>query len=570
MIANVFVLGFIILMALLWSKYGLFSALLHFIYVIIAGAVAFGLWEVTAEALLSVELLANNAWGTALALVFTITLLLLRIASDKFAKQNMHFLPQLDSAGGLIFGALSGIVTTGVLILGCFPYLHFSEAQPLNYGPYILSNGVPVERQNQDKEAIGGLWIPVDQWVNDLYMTLSDGAFSPINSNGTTLASTRVDLKVQASMYHTDADVLTKLPVPNEAYKITGVFTTNLSEIKIANNEISEYFKLREGFTKLVMVETTWQRMKQISDKDRIFRLYPTQASIVGDTNATSNEHVEYKPICFTSQVNANHYLTLIDDNGDVAWVISNDNKINFLFLTKDEFQAKHILVSNTRKSIDKISKDSASILKVLEYTPFNQASPQSQRPANEKLPRENNGVELTNQIGVTFNRSGQSLLTYSEYDRKGKKFYHLESGDTQFSLKEGIHKSVRGRNQIRTLTPSTKFVWVRTELDAKKAIGQFKEVLQNAQQNFRMELIEEGKSSIAPVGYLVLKKNRTVILKVGQEIKEAAELPWQSIESDDKIYLFFSVPVGTHIVKYNKAPGESLDIDLKAFPLSK
>ena len=572
MIANFFVLGFILLMALLWSKYGLFSALIHLVCVLVAGTVAFATWEIVAEAFLSIELLANNAWGTAIALVFSITLLILRVISDKVAKQNMHFAPQLDSAGGFVLGALSGVITTGIIITACFPFLHFPEAKPLGYGPYILNSGKVEERKNQDGEAIGNLWIPVDQIVNDLYMSLSDGAFTPTFGDGTTLYSTRVNLKVQASMYHTDADLYTKLAVPDEAFEIVKIYKANVDELNIQNNEIKKEFEGRDRFTKVIVVETKWQRLKQISDSDRTFRLYPTQSSIVGNTNDADNNHVEYKPICYTSQVNNNHYITPLNDNGDVAWMRQNNDMIRFVFLTTDEFQAKNLLVSNTRKSIniESITSDPTAVEDVLALTPFNQASTQADAGDTSKLPREDNGVEVTNKLPIRFSRAGATRLNYFPYKRGKRDMYYLDSGTTEFNTKEGAHKSVKGRNVITELKPGAKTVWVRTSMEAKQAKSLFKKVLQNAERTFRISLVEQGGGTISPVGYVIVKKTRDVLLNIGDEITAASQLPWGNIESGDMIHLFFSVPVGTHLVKYNKAPGEIIDIDLRAFKKEK
>ena len=56
-LSNILIIGFVVLIAYWWANQGVFSALLHLIAVILAGAVALAVWEP-----LTTVLLTGNAF----------------------------------------------------------------------------------------------------------------------------------------------------------------------------------------------------------------------------------------------------------------------------------------------------------------------------------------------------------------------------------------------------------------------------------------------------------------------------------------------------------------------------
>ncbi|MEM1184071.1 MAG: hypothetical protein AAGI53_03610 [Planctomycetota bacterium] len=172
MIMNFFALGLLLLMTYLWMARGLWSALIHFVCTLIAGAVAFGLWEVVAYFFLSISpdrgflsFLEGIAWGAGLLLPFVVTLGVTRVIADSAVPGNVKNAKPLEYAGGIICGAGSSAITVGILVIA-IGYTRvgssFMGFRPVDYTEQRAAGVGSLERS-------GGLWIPVDSLVAGLY-----------------------------------------------------------------------------------------------------------------------------------------------------------------------------------------------------------------------------------------------------------------------------------------------------------------------------------------------------------------------------------------------------------------
>ncbi|MCE7969668.1 MAG: CvpA family protein [Leptolyngbya sp. PLA3] len=183
MIFNLLTLGLVALIAYMWSIKGFFSSFLHMLCVFVAGAVAFGLWEPVSILLLNwapqkgmLASVAGNAWGLGLALPFVIVLLLSRIAMDKIAPANVQQTTLGDYIGGGVCGAVTGIITMGILVIS-LGSLRFSNStmgmgyMPINYTKERATGGGSLVYD-------GRLLVPVDKLTGMLYSHLSLAAFS--------------------------------------------------------------------------------------------------------------------------------------------------------------------------------------------------------------------------------------------------------------------------------------------------------------------------------------------------------------------------------------------------------
>src|SRR5438045_2589183 len=110
--------------AYVWCLRGFFSALLHLACVIVAGAVAFGLWEPVGYLLLgsspdrgTFSFVSGVAWAAALVFPFVIILAILRAAIDKILPANAQCEATVDYVGGGVCGLASGVICAGILVL---------------------------------------------------------------------------------------------------------------------------------------------------------------------------------------------------------------------------------------------------------------------------------------------------------------------------------------------------------------------------------------------------------------------------------------------------------------------
>src|SRR5438477_11176095 len=106
----------------IWLTRGFFSALLHMVCVIAAGAIAFAFWEPLAYFLLG-RFTTNSGlqgviWAISLVLPFAAALALIRVGFDKMIPWNVAVNDIANYIGGGVCGVISGIITAGILILG--------------------------------------------------------------------------------------------------------------------------------------------------------------------------------------------------------------------------------------------------------------------------------------------------------------------------------------------------------------------------------------------------------------------------------------------------------------------
>jgi len=125
MIMSLVAIAIVALITYLWVLQGFFSALLHLLCVIIAGAIAFAFWEPMAYAILEnvdgnkgfLSFLPGMAWGVSLVVPFAVSLAILRLITDKLvrAKAQLDRLP--DFLGGGVCGFISGTITAGITVM---------------------------------------------------------------------------------------------------------------------------------------------------------------------------------------------------------------------------------------------------------------------------------------------------------------------------------------------------------------------------------------------------------------------------------------------------------------------
>ena len=167
----------------LWMTRGFFSALLHLICTVVAGAIAFAVWEPFAYALLGMDtsggitlFLHSSAWAIALFVPFAVSLAILRITVDSLVRANVKVHPAAEYVGGGVCGLLAGVVTSGILVLS-IGFLR-AEDRLFGYKPIDFAGAGYVQRTEK-------LWVPTDKIVATMYGTLSRTTLRTENNLGT-------------------------------------------------------------------------------------------------------------------------------------------------------------------------------------------------------------------------------------------------------------------------------------------------------------------------------------------------------------------------------------------------
>lgn len=151
---NLFAIAVVGGIAYLWMVRGYFSAMLHMCCVLVAGAIAFGAWEPLADLILTkaptrgfLTVLRDSAWAIALIGPFSVSLAILRPIVDKMLPLNAQVDSLVNYVGGGACGAVSGLVTAGILVMG-IGMLRL-DANLWGYQPLSVSSKGSIERADR-------------------------------------------------------------------------------------------------------------------------------------------------------------------------------------------------------------------------------------------------------------------------------------------------------------------------------------------------------------------------------------------------------------------------------------
>lgn len=154
-----------------WANQGAFSALLHLLCVIVAGAVALAFWEPLTFAIMRGSFFDDYAWGVTLVVVFVVTLLILRVALDKIAPANMKFPNWVNLSVGGAAGAASAVLSLGILLIGAGHVQSRSNLMGWRGWSRSRTQSSMIRPRNS-------LWVPVHKLTSDFYDLLSVTSFS--------------------------------------------------------------------------------------------------------------------------------------------------------------------------------------------------------------------------------------------------------------------------------------------------------------------------------------------------------------------------------------------------------
>lgn len=163
MILSLIAALFVLLVAAFWAFQGVFSSAIMLFETIAAVMIAFGFYEPLAAFL--ADKIPEYHSAVALVLIFVVTLVLLRLATDKLIAGNVQFPLPVDRAGGALLGLLTGLLVIGMALIG---------VQMLPVGPELLGfQRIPP----QTPKARNTVWLNPDGFTIGLVNLLSSGRF---------------------------------------------------------------------------------------------------------------------------------------------------------------------------------------------------------------------------------------------------------------------------------------------------------------------------------------------------------------------------------------------------------
>lgn len=212
---NLAVIAIILGLAYFWAGQGLFSSLIHFVCVFIAGAVAFAVWEPLVYGLL-IGMRDDVAWTLGLLAPFTATLAVLRVATNKLVASNLDFDDTTNFVGGGFFGLLSGVLTAGLIVIS----IGFLRLPPdfLGYKPADWDNTGSVDARNGSN-----LWAPADMITARVYEQLSLGTLG----SASPLAQRLPDVHIQAGLLRTTYEGQSRTTLKPEDVSVVSRYTVS-------------------------------------------------------------------------------------------------------------------------------------------------------------------------------------------------------------------------------------------------------------------------------------------------------------------------------------------------------
>ncbi|MEM1445484.1 MAG: hypothetical protein AAGF84_05465 [Planctomycetota bacterium] len=561
MILNLLVIAFVVGMGVLWATYGLFSALIHLAMAIAAGAIAFAVWEpVTVNFLL--PYIPHYAWSVGLILPFAVALLLLRIGADKLVTGNMKFPGLVDQILGGVVGAVSGVISAGVLIIG-LSFLPMPLAF-LQFQPYeVKANGTVDVYEGTDNSA--SLWIPVNQVVARLYNQLSVRGFS----SGRPMAQVQPDVLRTAGtfrlgrFYDENATLVAQPDTLSVAWTVT-----HDGELPEGLDADTAQWLSTDAFTKtgdrIVVVNTMWidePADNATFDSDNILRVPPYQAQLVADDGGTFER---YLPVGWTkpSQIVAGREFWRVETNQSIASALTPPAEIAFVYAIPESAEPEFIELRNVRLPLndDALPEGDKPLLAALG-TPAGTAVVEDAGPIENPEAAEAIGekVGFSNHEPIGLEQTPRLPRPVSPNDATG---LDIQDGFV-VGGKDRTDKSARGGASAGEIGIPDALRPIRLSIRPLSAAGQVGLGAGSTEAAIWLEAANGSK--FTAIGYSWMSGREQEIAV--QTIERTTDLPLNQFKDEDTLYLYFQVPPNIPLVKYHVGDQSYFEIDWTVHP---
>ncbi|MEM6458659.1 MAG: hypothetical protein AAF710_04640 [Planctomycetota bacterium] len=553
MILNLIIVAFVLGMAVMWATYGLFSALLHLLVVVVAGALAFAFWELWVYSLL-MGVMPTYAWGVGLVLPFAVLLIGLRLAVDRLVRGNVKFPRLADQIVGGAVGATSGALTAGVAVIG----IGFLPLPPAIGGvqPYeVFTDGSVAPKEG------GGLWLKVDSLAAGFYGRLSVGAFR----SATPLAyylpgpDKRAVVHRLAKFYDPNQSLVANPETVRVADE--GQLIFNQDRLPGVGGEVNDYLaaqRNRVAGGPIVAVQTQWENADGTAtyDGDKILRVPPTQVRLLVGRGNRPWEMLA--PVGFSRP----------GPDGDPVFYRVNDNRIfassagfpnidiTWFFAVPRDAEARFLVVRNTRLPLPEARTpepiDFARVVGPL-------ADPDAEGGALAAGPVDTGPNAITTQpVGYTTHKVVDLQQTNELPKRISKNAltgFRTSGGDGNEALVggqgvSGDQSGGRGNNfDAVAVSPSLRPLRLEMARHVPDSTG----TAQGNQQD--IYLTDTAGRRWEPFAYSLLMADGRQRLRVvdGDSLKRNTDLPLTQMRDGDRLYVYWAVPAaGITIDQYH------------------
>jgi len=567
---NIIVAALVLLVAYMWTAQGFFSALIHLLCTIAAGALAFALWEPLTYAFL-LDAAPSYAWTVGLIVPYIVILVLLRVGTDKLITRDVKLPASIDFAGGGVAGLGSGIISAGILVIGVgfmpvgAEFMGHRKVQYDAAGNLIASNA---------------LWIPADTLTARLYETLSMGAFT---AGDGALARRMPGVENQASLLRATYDDRGATVLTPDAFEIVGTYTVEASTLEELTSDgfnprpdgspWPQDIKRVDGDTPAASSVIRGFSVKFLAgsaEKSGQVVIGAGQARLICELADGTSEG--FQPVAVVAQssgreITASRYRFNAKDAFIGAAGGASDPVMSLEFVIPADATPLDLLIKQVRVPVADAPQpraysvaerdDAAYALELIERTdeaPTGErpdatsyaASEGDSGPVNGREPGELGVLLSRNLRGLTLSRQLRGSLNVNDDNL-------IVSGSHSFPTGDVVGNKVPQPLKVKGFSVRPGVSLLQVDVSINQRLSLLGRAVDAAQQVLPPVLTDTNSQIYEPVGFIFMGGDSVEIqYEPGRPVRSLSELPsLSSSRPGDKLFLLFQVTTGAQIKSF-------------------
>ncbi len=565
MIANILLAAYLLLMIYYWGMIqGAFSALIHLVVTIIAGALALALWQPLVLGFL-IDRMPEYAWGVGLVGPFILLLIAIRATTDRLIRGNVIFSQWINGLAGGFMGLFAGILTSGLVIIS-LGFLPLGDSV-LGYIPLSVADNGKVQKN------AGALWVPVDRQAAGFFAMISGGSMAPgfPAANGVSLALNTGDLAQQSGLYHLreQYDPHTSVAAhPNEV-SITQVLESNPASLGLGSTQMRAIDAGGvTGNRKLVIIDTKFVDDKRGTYIEGALNLLPTQVRLIAWKQVGGgNEAVLHAPVGvgIMQAGDSTRQFVPFNDNTSFARVTIPPANLALAFIIPDDQTPRFLTVRNLALDLPEAKPGADLMVAMLGKAPGasllasagdpNEGTVGPKQAGNVTI--EAKGLKLTNELPEPFSENVKGNLRVINQQ--------LVSGTQSVKRIPDVRMSKATRVDSLQVPPHLGCVRLQVAPDQAQSI--FGRAISSARMIEPIFLTDDrtGEQHL-PIGYIVRHEDGSMDISIDRDsyIRTARQMPIAQLQPTDDFYLYFMIPKGLKITSFHLGNGIKQDVNLE------
>lgn len=592
MIPTLIALFFVAFITYMWSIKGFFSAFLHMLVIIVAGAIAFAVWEPIAYMILGTSnrgFVADSVWGLSLAVPFGVVALIIRLATDKLIPHNAQAGTVMDYVGGFVCGLVAATISVGIMVIS-LQYLRMPADSWATYSAITYSDqGIARGSLEKNKSFIRPY---VDELTVSFYNHLSRGTLS----TSTPMAEYQPDLHLVSTgmrMNFSDNDKLGKSrnTIAPQDFELLGTYivgpesgapTSGPTAITVDSQQpgvpqgyvdlegeavnrgyLAGYvitFKAgaKESSGQIVMGNGQITLVAESADGKDVKTLFPI--ALISQADSTSNDLGRWR---FSSK---DQFVSSVGGASQATFA--------FEFLVPGGYTPKHLYVRNVRTDISGApsgqfsstnQRDRSISSGAILEAPTGGGAPGGNIDRSESVTvdasnEQSSGISNRNQLGATLQRGNHGSLNIAE---SGKSWWVVD-GEHVFSRAEADTRITEQSLRIDSLAVTQDTVIVKVDVSNGMPAAMTGRAFATADPSQPPILVDNLGQHIQAVGW-TYRDNQRFHLRYtpGQPMESINEAPAISISrQNQQMQLIFRCNYGTQIESFMIGDKEILRFD--------